>query len=134
MTTELRIEWFGGLLLIIIGLSHVVQPKLWVRLFIDLFALPYAGLIVGVFTVPFGLLIVAGHNTWVLGVPLIVTIIGWGWTVKGTLYLLCPSLPARVAARHLRHPNRFALAGAIMAVAGGAVIAQLCLSKGDGSL
>ena len=42
-------------------------------------------------TLAIGLLIVAGHNVWVWDVPLITTLLGWGFLVKATVYLLWPN-------------------------------------------
>ena len=41
---------------------------------------------------PLGLAIVFTHNDWVLDFPIIVTVIGWVWTVKATLWLIIPRL------------------------------------------
>ncbi|MCI0631934.1 MAG: hypothetical protein L0Y44_14920 [Phycisphaerales bacterium] len=125
MTLSRFIEWFTAIQLIVICLSHILQPRVWTDLFKDLFSRPYAGLVVGMFTLPFGLLIVLGHNVWVMDVPVIVTIIGFGWTIKGTLYLLVPGVSQRVARRHLDHPERFAIAGAVLGVIGAVVLVHL---------
>lgn len=129
MTLEAFIEWFAAIQLIVLGLSHIVQPRLWTMLFAELLTRPYAGLVIGMFTLPFGLLILLGHNTWALNVSVIVTILGWGWTIKGSLYLLAPAVPQKVARRHLEHPIRFAVAGAIIAGLGAAVLAHQCLNS-----
>ena len=129
MPSAHAIEWFTALLLLATGISHLAQPRLWAELFIDLLAKPYGGLYIGVLTLPLGLLIVLGHNIWVLNAPVIVTAIGWGWTIKGSLYLIHPATPRKVAARHLAHPGRFALAGAIIIVLAGVVLANLILAR-----
>ena len=41
---------------------------------------------------PWGLAIVFTHNDWVLDFPIIVTVIGWVWTVKATCWLIVPRL------------------------------------------
>jgi hypothetical protein len=72
------------------GLSHALQPSRWAALFGDLLPRPCAALYIGIFTLPLGLLIVLTHNVWVLGLPVVVTVIGWAWTVKSVGYLLYP--------------------------------------------
>lgn len=125
MSIPLLIEWFVSLVLIVTCVSHIAQPRAWVELFIDLLRKPYGGLVIGIFTVQTGLIVVICHNIWVLDAAVIVTVIGWGWTIKGTLYLLMPSLPQKVARRHLEHPQRFAIAGMVGLVIGGIVLMRL---------
>lgn len=110
------IEVFTAALLAATGLSHVLYPRLWAQLFIDMFHKPYAGLIIGTLTLPLGLLIALCHNVWVWDLPVLVTIFGWGWTLKGTIYLLRPQTVQQVGARHMQHPERFRYAGAPMVV------------------
>lgn len=111
--------WFTGLLLAVTGISHLAQPRLWADLFKDLLAKPYAGLVIGVFTVQTGLLVLLAHWSWALRPSLAVTILGACWTFKGTLYMVHPAIVQRVARRHLDHPGRFRIAGVVaLAIAG----------------
>lgn len=87
---QLLVEQFVALSLLILGLSHAVQPGRWVELFTDFIRRPYAALVIGAYTLPFGLAIVLTHNVWVLGLPVVVTVCGWAWTVKSVVYLLRP--------------------------------------------
>jgi uncharacterized protein YjeT (DUF2065 family) len=125
MSIPLLIEWFVAALLIVLGISHIAQPRLWVALFTDVLKWPYAALIIGAFTLPFGLLVAIGHNVWVLDVPVIVTIVGWGWTVKGTLYLIAPAVLHFAARPHVHRPNRFVMGGAIALVLGAVIMVRL---------
>jgi hypothetical protein len=89
---ELAIEKMIALCLFIVGLSHVVQPRAWAEFFVWLRAKGDAGVFAVAFLhLPFGLLIVAFHNAWT-GVPLIVTLLGWAWTIKGFLYFVFPAV------------------------------------------
>jgi hypothetical protein len=119
------IEWFTGAYMVLIGLSHMAQPRLWSDLFVDLLSRRYAGLYIGTLTFPLGLLIALGHNVWVAGIPVLVTIVGWGWTIKGSLYLVLPHVVHKVGGRHVQHPRRFALAGAVFLCMGAAVVGRL---------
>ena len=111
-------EVFVAVLLVVTGLSHIFRARLWAEFFRDAFAKPYAGLWVGMLTLLCGLPVAAAHNIWVWEPRVIATVIGWGWSVKGTLYLLAPGLPMKVAARHIQHPARFAYAGGLLVVLG----------------
>jgi len=57
----------------------------------------FAPLIIGMYTLPTGLVILLGHNIWAWDWPVVVTIAGWGMTIKATLYLIFPALPNRMA-------------------------------------
>lgn len=115
-------ECFVAVILVITGLSHIVCPRLWAALFKDLFGRPYAGLWVGMLTLMVGAPIAIAHNQWEWSPRVIATVVGWGWTVKGTLYLLAPGLPLKVAAPHIARPSRFAYAGALAVAMGGLLV------------
>jgi hypothetical protein len=87
---QLLVEQFVALSLLVLGLSHAAQPGRWVALFTDFLPRPYTALVIGTFTLPLGLAVVLTHNVWVLGLPVVVTVCGWGWTVKSVVYLLRP--------------------------------------------
>jgi uncharacterized protein YjeT (DUF2065 family) len=118
---ELYAERFVALSLLAVGLSHVLQPARWVQLFDDLFRLPYAALLIGTLTLPLGLFVVLTHNVWVLDWPLVVTICGWGWTVKATLYMLRPRVTDVIATRGMCTPRTVFAAGILCAVLGAGV-------------
>src|SRR3954451_10602623 len=78
--------WFA-LTLVIFGLSHAAQPRLWVDFFVMLKRTEFAPIIIGMYTLSTGLVILLGHNLWVWSWPVFVTIAGWGMTAKAMLYL-----------------------------------------------
>jgi len=64
--------------LLVIGLSHVAQPRAWVEFFVWLRGKGHAGVFVnGFLSLGFGSFIVAFHNVW-NGLPVILTLLGWG--------------------------------------------------------
>jgi len=48
----------------------------------------------------------------------IVTLLGWAWTIKGTLYLLVPDLPARKFKHIVERPRHFVIAGVCLCAFG----------------
>ncbi len=87
---EIAIERLAVLCLMIIGLSHIAQPRAWAEFFIYLRSKG----VVGVFTtafihLPLGALVVSFHNTWT-GIPAVLTVLGWCWVIKSTLYFVVP--------------------------------------------
>jgi hypothetical protein len=81
--------------LLVIGFSHVLQPRAWVEFFTMLREKGHAGVLaVAMLHLPIALLIVAFHPSW-RGVPAIVTFLGYAWTLKATLYFTFPRVGLR---------------------------------------
>jgi len=112
---ETGIEKLVALCCLVIGLSHIIQPRAWAKLFIDWRGKGEVGAFyTGLLHFQFGVLIVAFHNVWE-GIPIIVTIMGWAWTLKGTLYLTYPRWPLRMLERvSLERAWEFAVAGVVL--------------------
>jgi hypothetical protein len=90
MTIATLIERVFSVSLLVVGVSHLTQPRLWRDFFIALKATGFAGIIIAMFTLPQGLLIILGHNIWVADLRLIITIFGWGMTIKSVTYAIFP--------------------------------------------
>src|SRR3954468_8640197 len=108
--------WFA-LSLVIVGLSHAAQPRLWAQFFNAMKATGFAPLIIGMYTLPTGLVILLAHNQWGWDWSVIVTIAGWGMTIKATIYLLFPAVPDRMivnADRWQKAFSCFRIVGAAM--------------------
>lgn len=122
MTTH--IEAFFGLSYLIVGLSHAAHPRLWADFFLALKKTGFAPFVTGLYNLPIGLVFVLGHNLWVWDWRVLVTITGWGLTIKGTLYLLFPRLPNRMIDKADQWEDRFRgfrVVGLPMAVMGGLI-------------
>jgi uncharacterized protein YjeT (DUF2065 family) len=123
---ETSIQKLVAITFLVIGLSHVVQPRAWARFFIRWRDQGEVGsLLCGLLHFPMGVLIVSFHNVW-HGIPLIVTIMGWGLLVKGLLYLIYPKHGLRVMARvSLERSWEFVVAGAVAVVLSGLIMFPL---------
>src|SRR5215212_8020029 len=87
---ESSVEKLTAIFFLVTGLSHIFQPRIWVRFFIMLREKGEVGSFINAFVhFPLGAFIVAFHNVW-HGIPLIVTLIGWGLVIKGSSYFLFP--------------------------------------------
>jgi hypothetical protein len=123
---EVAIERLVALCCLVIGISHIVQARAWAELFMHW---REKG-VVGVFYTALlhfclGALIVAFHNVW-RGIPLLVTVLGWGWTIKGLLYLTWPQHGLRMLNRvSLERAWEFAVAGAVLLVIAALIIYSL---------
>ena len=89
---ETNVEVAIVILLVATALSHILRPRVWIEFFHMLRAKGDAGVfVVGMIHLPLGALIVAFHNHWG-GWQTVATVIGWGWMIKGTLYLIFPQI------------------------------------------
>ncbi|MHC5114838.1 MAG: hypothetical protein ACYTGP_10475 [Planctomycetota bacterium] len=106
-----------------IGLSHLVQPRAWARFFQAVHAKGEAGVFAtAMLALMPGAIVVGFHNVW-RGIPVVLTVIGWLYVLKATVYLLAPAVGAKTLARV--SPDRtlgFRVAGVLM-IAVGALLA-----------
>lgn len=119
---ETGIERLTALAFIITGLSHIAAPRAWARFFIGLRERGEVGGFLNAYVhIPLGLLIVAFHPVWT-GPGLLVTLIGYALTLKGTLYFLWPALALKSMA-HVREDNAagFRAAGVVSLLLGIAI-------------
>ena len=90
--TEHAIQVFAVVNFVVIGLSHIAQPRAWVQFFALLARQGHAGVFVNaMLSLLVGSIIVAFHNTW-SGIPAILTFIGWAQVVKGAISLVAPAV------------------------------------------
>jgi hypothetical protein len=125
---ERAVEGFTAVCLFAVGLSHLAQPLAWVEFFVWLRGQGRCAVFLeGLLTLNFGALVVAFHNVWT-GPPAVITVLGWGMVLKGTVRLAVPGLGLRAYERVV--PERawhFRAAGAL-ALALSAFSAYLALS------
>ena len=92
---ERAIEAFAAVQLLVIGLSHVIQPRVWVEFFTWLRGKGHAGVFVnGFLSLGFGAIIVAFHNVWA-GLPMVLTLLGWAQVIKGLVSFVWPQFAMR---------------------------------------
>ena len=100
---------------LLIGLSHVFQPQVWVRFFIEIREKGEVGAFInGFIHFPLGAIIVAFHNVW-QGIPLILTLMGYAWVLKGLINFVFPKFALKSLARvSMEKSSGFIAAGAIL--------------------
>jgi hypothetical protein len=120
-------------LILIFGLSHLTQPRLTADFFIAMKRTGFAPLIIGMYTLPTGLILIVGHNKWVLDWPLFITLSGWAMTLKSIVYLVFPGTPDRLVTEPERLLDRhawvFRVAGLILVVFGGILTWQAFVER-----
>ena len=100
------------------GLSHVLHPAKWSALLLPLRERETGGFILAAMSLPAGLLIVLGHNVWVWGIAVIVTVAGWMMSLKSVIYLLVPNAHVRVMPSKVRFEKGSRIIGGVMMVLG----------------
>ncbi len=116
---EESIAIFAAINFAVIGLSHVVQVQVWRNFFRQLHSLGRAGAFAnGMISLLMGSLIVSFHNVWT-GVPVLLTLVGWGHILKATIVFLRPDWGLRsMETAENASPLKLQIAGvALMAVA-----------------
>ncbi len=98
-STARAVELLATVHFAVIGLSHVLQHRAWARFFERLCAAGDAGVLAnGLLHFACGSVVVAFHPVW-SGIPLVLSLIGWGACAKGALYLCYPPIGARAMGR-----------------------------------
>ena len=92
---EHAVQIYAIINLTVIGMSHVVRPRVWVDFFVLLRERGEAGVFaVAILNLIFGSIIVAFHNIW-SGIPSVLTVLGWANVVKALLYFMFPAIGLR---------------------------------------
>src|SRR4051812_41312301 len=92
---ERAVQIYAVINFTIIGLSHVLRPRVWVAFFVLLRERGEAGVfVVGILNLIFGSIIVGFHNVW-SGIPLVLTLVGWANVLKALVYFTFPAFALR---------------------------------------
>lgn len=122
MTPERATEIFAVVNFVVIGLSHIAQPRVWVEFFALLRQNGYPGVFAnGMLSLLVGSIIVAFHNVW-SGLPMVLTLIGWTQVVKGLVALIAPAVSMRGLMRvSERRAYEFQVAGGLFLILSAAI-------------
>ena len=117
---ERSVEILATILFGVVGLSHILQPKAWAEFFILLRGKGEAGAFMdGFLHLPLGAIIVGFHNIW-SGIPVVLTLVGWGLLIKGLIRFCAPKQGLRMMAWvSVERPWEFQVAGALLVVLAG---------------
>ncbi len=92
---EQAVQIFAIVNFVVIGLSHIVQPRVWVEFFVFLRERGEAGAFAtALLSLIFGSIIVAFHNVWT-GIPAVLTVVGWAQVLKALIYFTFPAFGLR---------------------------------------
>lgn len=117
---ESSIEVVAGISFLVVGLSHLMRPRVWAQFFIDLRERgEVASFHVALMHLTLGALIVAFHNVW-RGAGLVLTLVGWAYVLKSLVYFVWPRHGLRMLARvSTERAWEFAAGGVALAAYGG---------------
>ena len=117
---EAAVEVFAVVNLLVMGLSHLIQPRAWVDFFVWLRERGNAGVFVnGFLSLGFGSFVVAFHNVW-SGLPMILTIYGWLLVLKALISFTMPGLAMRSLQRVSPERSwKFVVPGVMLLALGG---------------
>jgi hypothetical protein len=123
---EIAIQKIAIVSFFVIGLSHIFQPRVWAQFFIDLRSKGEIGSFINAFIhFPLGAMVVAFHNVW-QGIPMILTIMGYGWVLKSFIYFVLPSFGLKSMSRvTLQRSSEFIIAGVVLIIIGGLLLFSL---------
>lgn len=111
------LEKIFAFVFILVGLSHSLQPGVWVDFFVWLRSKTYGAFIVVMYTLPIGLVIVAFHNQWQWRPAVILTIAGWIMIIKSAIYAVYPVAFTRTATKGFSSRNSV-IAGTVIITCG----------------
>jgi hypothetical protein len=113
-------------LLLILGISYVLQAETWIRLSKDALANAHKYYPLYLFLLTFGLVIIVEHNKWSMGWNVAITLFGWAMVIKSTVLLLAPQLMEPVIRLIDMSPikNLIRTAGVVLATLGAILVYQ----------
>ena len=113
---ERAVQIFAAVNFLVIGLSHVFQPVVWVDFFLALRDKGRAGVFeVAFLSLTFGSIIVAFHNLRT-DLPMALTLIGWAQVTKALIYFVFPGYGLRKISTVSRDRAHWFVAGGVVSI------------------
>jgi hypothetical protein len=81
-----------GLYFIIVSVGMLLNGNKLKPILVDFLKDPGMVLMSGFLALIIGILIVVSHNIWVMGWPVIITVLGWFSLFKGIIRFMCPEM------------------------------------------
>jgi hypothetical protein len=116
---ERAVQIFAAVNFLVIGISHIVQPRAWVEFFLLLRDKGRAGAFInGFLSLGMGSLIAGFHNVW-SGPATVLTVLGWLWVLKALLAFAKPEIGLKGISRvSMERAWEFVAAGVFLLVLG----------------
>jgi len=128
---ETSVRLFAVVNLLVMGLSHLTQPRAWVGFFVWLREKGSVGVFVnGFLSLGFGSIIVAFHNVW-SGLPMILTIYGWVLVLKALVSFTLPGIAMRSLERVTPERSWMLVLPGLMLLSLGGLLAYSLVTEGS---
>lgn len=98
-----------GFYFVIAAIAMLIHPQKWREFITEVTQNRNLVMLAGIGTLLFGLTIVLTHNDWTIGVPILVTLVGYVWVVRGIARLCFPDLVAEYGPRFAQKTTFFVL-------------------------
>ena len=117
---ETSVEVLAIIVFGVIGLSHILQPAAWVEYFILLRGKGNVGAVIdGLIHLPLAGIIIGFHNVW-SGIPVVLTLVGWGLLIKSLIRFCAPQLGLKMMGRvSLERAWELQMAGVVLMILAG---------------
>lgn len=107
-----------GLYLFVLCFGFLVNKKNLKPILIDFLKSPPLVFLSGFLALIIGLLIVTSHNIWVMGWPVLITIIGWLSLIKGVIRVICPQFVVTKVQKWIKNDTFYYTAFIIFLIVG----------------
>lgn len=116
---ERAVQILAAVNFLVIGISHILQPRAWVEFFFLLRDKGRAGAFLnGFLSLGIGSLIVGFHNVW-SGPATVLTVLGWCFVLKALLTFAKPEIGLKGLARvSMERSKEFVVAGTLLVALG----------------
>ncbi|WP_239005303.1 hypothetical protein [Legionella sp. MW5194] len=107
MTSTYFLAAVIGWYLVIVSLIVLLRQRLMAGLVSDILSQRALLFFMGLVSLVIGLLLVISHNVWVMGWPVIITLIGWLAIIAGIIRMAFPDVSLRMGQWWQRRPVAF---------------------------
>ena len=107
-----------GWVLVIFGIFLVFRHEHMRSVMEDVIAHQGLFFVFAFMTLILGLLMVASHNFWLMGWPVVITIISWLVLFSGLARLVCPDTAMKMGRTFVKHPARIQGTGVVLLLIG----------------
>lgn len=107
-----------GWYLVIVSLLLLLRRDIVITALRELMQQRAVMLVVGIITLIIGLLMVISHNVWIMGWPVLVTIIAWLVLIGGLFRLFCPDTVYKIWGRIITNSEKLIICGVVSLVIG----------------
>jgi hypothetical protein len=118
MQTSILLAKIIGPILLVVGIGILMNLDHYRSLVAEFAASPFQLYLSGIMALTLGALVVAFHNVWEWGWPLIITLLGWASVVKGIVRICAPGFVRAMAERYARGTTALASSAAVSLVLG----------------